>query len=219
MKMTSILLGTAAFVASAGIAVAGPSTVGHNSKGHHGFKGVDRQLSVLYDQHGTDSGIGIVSQNFESTFAAYDAAAADDFSVAGGGKASEVDANGVYFNGYGPASSEDVTFYKNKKGKPGKVVKASLGVAGTDDGFGSFTIPVTKTKLKAGKTYWVSVVANCSFTGGCGEWGWENQTTIVGTAAQWQNPGGGFGVCPTWDDENVCIPDGQGDHMFTIRGK
>ena len=76
-------------------------------------------------------------------------------------------------------------------------------------------------KLKGGKngtTYWVSVVANLDFLAG-GEWGWENRTTTNGGAAQWQNPGGGFGVCPTWGDENVCIPDGQGDHMFTIRGK
>jgi hypothetical protein len=36
---------------------------------------------VVYSQNGTDSGIGIVSQNFESSFDIYDAAAADDFVV------------------------------------------------------------------------------------------------------------------------------------------
>jgi hypothetical protein len=181
--------------------------------------------SVLYDQHGTDSGIGIVSQNFQSSFDIYDAQAADDFVVPGGHRwrVREVDATGVYFNGVGPADSETVTFYKDDHGKPGKMVSTDT-VTGTDDGFGSFTIslskagsPILKGGHGDGKTYWVSVVANMDFFVG-GEWGWENQTTVVGNPAQWQNPGGGFGVCPTWEDENVCIADGQGDHMFTIRG-
>ena len=222
MKTTAILLGTAALVASAGLANAGTiTTVGHNKAPHHfAHNPTNRALKTLYDQTSNDSGIGIVSQNFESTFAAYDAAAADDFTVGKKWKVSEVDANGVYFNGYGPATSEDVTFYSSKKNKPSKVVAQFLNVSGTDDGFGSFVITLPKKGVKLTKgTYWVSVVANCSFTGGCGEWGWENQTTSEGTAAQWQNPGGGFGVCPKWDDENVCIPDGQGDHMFALKGK
>jgi len=53
-----------------------------------------------------------------------------------------------------------------------------------------------------------------------GEWGWENQTETVFAPAAWENPGGGFGTgCTTYQQENVCIPDGQGDHMFTLKGK
>jgi hypothetical protein len=184
----------------------------------------NRASVVLYDQHGTDSGIGIVSQNFESSFDAYDSQAADDFVVPGGEKwrVREVDVTGVYFNGSGPARDETVTFYKDDHGHPGKVISSDTE-AGTDN-FGSFSIVLSKEgspKLKGGsgdgKTYWVSVVANLDFFAG-GEWGWENQIEVIHNPAQWQNPGGGFGVCSSWDDENVCIPDGQGDHMFTLRG-
>lgn len=32
-----------------------------------------------------------------------------------------------------------------------------------------------------------------------------------------QNFESGFGVCQDWTAENVCVPDGQGDHIFTLR--
>ena len=215
----TMLLAAGAVLALTGAA----SAAGHIAPSGHGVVkafprgAVDRAAHVLYDQHGTDSGIGIVSQNFESSFDAYDAQAADDFTVSGGKwKVSEVDVNGVYFNGSGPARDETVTFYKDKNGHPGKTV-SSQTAAGSDS-FGSFNIKLgSSVKLKPGH-YWVSVVANLDFGAG-GEWGWENQTTTVGDPAQWQNSGGGFGVCSTWGDENSCIPDGQGDHMFTIKGK
>jgi len=218
-KTFALLMGTAAVFAMVGTASAAPVSSVAGGKAH-AVKNPNRAASVLYDQSNNDSGIGIVSQNFETTFDAYDAQAADDFTVPANAKwkITEVDALGVYFNGPGPARDETVTFYKNKGGHPGKAVY-SAQVAGSDN-FGSFTIPVSKT-LKGGaggNTYWVSVVANMDFGVG-GEWGWENQTTSEGNPAQWQNPGGGFGVCPTWGQENVCIPDGQGDHMFTLRGK
>jgi len=219
----SVLLATAAvFAMSAGIASAAgthPSatTAGSHVKAQplkaHGPAG------VLYDQNNNDGGIGIVSQNFEVTFDAYDAQPADDFVVPEGHKwkVSEVDVTGVYFNGSGPAVSENVTFYKDKGGHPGKVVAEYDGVAGVDS-FGSFAISIPKTKLKAGH-YWVAVQANLDFQAG-GEWGWENQSTSEGTATQWENPGDGFATgCTTWAQENVCIPDGQGDHMFALRGK
>jgi hypothetical protein len=194
----------------------------HHAKAHQLSKSaVNRASSVLYDQSSNDSGIGIVSQNFESSFDIYDSAAADDFTVPKGSKwtVSEVDAFGVYFNGSGPANSEHVTVYKNKRGLPGKMVADYAELSGTDS-FGSFVIalPGHGLKLKAG-TYWLSVVANLDFSAG-GEWGWENQSTVEGMAAVWENPGDGFATgCTTWTTETTCIADGQGDHMFTLRGK
>ena len=221
-KTFALLMGTAAVLAMVGTASAAP-VAGHTNGKAARVKGVDRAAGVLYDQHGTDSGIGVVSQNFETAYDLYDDSGADDFTVPAGQswKVTEVDASGVYFNGYGPARDETVTFYKNKKGHPGKAV-ASVTAAGTDSG-GSFAISLGKkgVKLKGGAkgaTYWVSVVANLDYSAG-GEWGWENQTTAVGNPAQWQNPGDGFATgCTSWAQENVCIPDGQGDKMFTIRG-
>jgi len=215
----TVLFATAAVLAlSVGAASAKPVASQHGTKAH-ALKGADRAASILYDQSSNDSGIGIVSQNFESSFDIYDAMAADDFTVPKGSKwkISEVDAFGVYFNGSGPARDENVTFYKDSGGLPGTAVK-SYTAAGADS-FGSFTIPIKKpAKLKAG-TYWVSVQANLDFSAG-GEWGWENQSTVEGNAAAWQNPGDGFGTgCTSWTAETTCIPDGQGDHMFTLRGK
>src|SRR5256885_244321 len=46
-------------------------------------------------------------------------------------------------------------------------------------------------------TYWVSVRANMSFAAG-GQWGWDDRTVQDNSEAAWQNPGGGFGVCPSW---------------------
>src|ERR1700744_1482223 len=159
MKMTSILLGTAALVASAGLAVAGPMAghVQHGKLKHHQFKGVNRASTVLYDQTASDSGVGIDSQNFESTFAAYDAAAADDFTLeASNSTIKEVDANGIYFAPpYGPATSEDVTIYKDKKGHPGKIKAQFLGMTGSDSG-GDFAIDLGTgaKRIKGGNTYW-----------------------------------------------------------------
>src|SRR6185312_2531821 len=120
-------------------------------------------------------------------------------------------------NGAGLARDENVTFYKNKKGLPGAVKKDFANLAGVDNGTGSFKIKGAKVKLAAG-TYWVSVQANLDFGVG-GEWGWENQTTVVGKPAAWVNPGDGFGTgCTVYTTETTCIPDGQGDHMFTIKG-
>jgi hypothetical protein len=214
----TMLLAAGAVLALTGAA----SAAGHIAPAGHGVvkafprSGLDRSSGVLYDQHGTDSGIGIVSQNFESTYDAYDAAAADDFTVGKKWKVSEVDVTGVYFNGSGPARDETVTFYKDSGGLPGAAVNSQT-VAGSDSG-GSFNIPLKSVKLKAG-TYWVSVYANMDFGAG-GEWGWENQLSVVGNPAAWQNPGGGFGIgCTSWTTETSCIPDGQGDHEFTIKGK
>ncbi|MEI9932952.1 MAG: hypothetical protein WDM89_21075 [Rhizomicrobium sp.] len=84
---------------------------------------------------------------------------------------------------------------------PGKGVKGGeVDNAAGSDSSGSFAIPLGKgVALKAGH-YWVSVVANCSFSGGCGQWGWGNPALRPASAMALcgRNPGGGFGLCPTW---------------------
>jgi hypothetical protein len=223
MTKTSVAAAVLALASLPLVAIAGPSVSFHGQPQAPSHVNPD---AVLYSQEGTDSGIGIVSQNFESTFDIYDSQAADDFKVPGGTTwvVNEVDVIGVYFNGAGLARDENVTFYKGKKHLPGAVVGSTQTVAGADNGTGSFNIMLpTKVKLKGGTgsgvQYWVSVQANMDFSVG-GEWGWENQTTVVGDPAAWENPGGGFGIgCTTYTQETTCIPDGQGDHMFVIKGK
>lgn len=223
MKKSVLFASAAVFALCAGAASAAP---GVTSKGSNHFARHTAHHSpsaVLWDQDTDDSGIGLVSQNFESSFDAYDAQAADDFVVPEGEKWSvkEVDATGVYFNGSGPAATVHVAFYKNKGTLPGKVVADFPAVAPSGDDFGSFTIKLpSKVKLKTG-TYWVSVQANLDFGAG-GEWGWENTATLQnGSPAAWRNPGGGFGTgCDDWTAENTCIVAGQGpDHLFVLKGK
>jgi hypothetical protein len=173
----------------------------------------------------SDSGVGIVSQDFgtDEGLDAYDSQGADDFKVPAltTWKVKEVDVTGVYFNGPGPATSVNVTFYKNASGLPGVVKKSYPAIAYSDpSGLGSYIITLpTVTKLTTG-TYWVSVQAVMDFSVG-GEWGWETRTTSKSNPAAWQNPGGGFGIgCTTWGNMQTCIgPQGEGpDFMFALYG-
>lgn len=178
--------------------------------------------SVLYDQN-SNFGTGIVSQNFSSSFYVYDSAAADDFVIPAGHKwkIAEVDVTGAYYNGSGPADSEIVTFYTDRKGYP-HAVKGTFTLNCTDSR-GSFacTLPGKGQILsggKSGRQYWVSVVANCDFIT-CGEWGWVQNTKIRKYEGVWENPHNGFGTgCTTWTRNSACflMP---GDYAFDLRGK
>lgn len=225
MNKTVLLAAAAALALTAG----GASAAQHPAIGVSGAKIMPvihaTKTKMLYNQNSNTNGEGIVSQNFTSgSFSpTYNASGADDFVVPKKQtwKISEVDVSGLYFNGYGPASSENVIFYADNGGMPGNAVKNGTftDIVGTDNS-GSFSIslPNKGMTLKSG-TYWVAVVANCSFTGGCGEWGWAENGTIHGNPAMWENPGGGFGTCPTWNTIANCISGAPaGDFAFDLQG-
>ena len=180
------------------------------------------QAHTLYDQSGDDSGIGIVSQNFESSFDVYDCEGADDFVVPEGvrWKITEVDVVGTYFDGAGPSRSLNIVFYKDKRRAPGREIARFDEVVGDDDGNGSFRVPLAHgPKLKPGH-YWLSVQSNQDF-GLAGEWGWETSTGVVRFPAKWRNPGDGFDTgCSDWGDMQNCIQsEGAGDYLFALRGR
>jgi hypothetical protein len=134
--------------------------------------------------------------------------AADDFTVPRGHTwvIKEVDVTGVYFNGSGPADSENVFFYKDNGGLPGDLVVGCPDENGTDGGFGSFAIVLSKAckvKLHGGKTYWVSVQANMD--GFSAEWGWSLSLDTNGNLAAFRDGG-------DWSHLD-------GDLMFAIRGR
>jgi len=198
----------------AGSASAAGHTVGTAAKGATHTKSAQPAKSCV-NQADNDNGVGIVSQNFEASFDIYDAQGADDFKVKTKCKIATVHADGIYFNGSGPAASWDVTFYKGKSA-PGGVAKACTGATATSDNFGTVDIKC-KAKLKKG-AYWASVVANMDFSAG-GEWGWNTNNTQRGKAAMWQNPGNGFSSgCTTWGNMQSCIGAlGQGpDFSFSL---
>lgn len=179
-------------------------------------------VTALYDQTTDDSGIAVVSQNFEAVNDAYDSQMADDFTVPAAHRwqITSITALGQYFNGTGPASSFNVTIYKAQptKGIPTTVVKTFTGVVPSVDSAGTVTLPLTPFNLTQG-VFWVSVQANLDSNVG-GEWGWENQaTTRTGWTPDFRNPGNGFGTgCITWGRELTCVGAGGAGLMFTIYG-
>jgi hypothetical protein len=177
--------------------------------------------TILYDQNNVTDGVATLSANF-TDFPTFSSATADDFVVPGGQtwSVSQVRVSGVYFNGAGPANDANVIIYADAGGIPGAAactmtnIVPSAGLAS-----GSFVIDFpTACELSPG-TYWVSVVADMTF-GTSGEWGWSDRTVQAGNAAQWENPGGGFGVCPTWTARATCVGDGAApDQAFTLLGE
>ncbi len=153
---------------------------------------------VLYDQYDNDSLNATSSQNFEADFDAFDDETADDFVVPGGEtwNVNQVDAAGQYFNGTGPMVSANVTFYSDAGGLPGSQVATRPNMSVVDSG-GSIVIALPSAVTLGSGHYWVSVQANMDFGVG-GQWGFEDRTVQSNAEAAWQNPGGGFGVCPTW---------------------
>jgi hypothetical protein len=180
-------------------------------------------LEVLYDQTGVWSGIGVPSQNFESAYDAYDCEGADDFVVPRGVKwrVKEIYVMGTYFDGVGPADSENVVFYENDHGKPGNVIAAFNGIVTPDDGSGLLTIDLGKgVKLKHGH-YWVSAQANQNFENS-GQFGWLTfDTEVFNKPSVWRNPNDGFGTgCTDWGTTQACSGfDMLGDYKFALKGK
>ena len=163
--------------------------------------------TVLYDQSGTAEN-GFPSQNFESSFDAYDAQGADDFVVtdAAGWTVSAVNAQ-VSYTGDPSSATYDVNIFPDAGGLPGATATcANPGLAGVVDGsFTSVSIALTTPCVLPQGTYWVSVVENADFAV-AGQMFWSLQSAGgFGSNAAWQNPGGGFGLgCTTWTDNAVC---------------
>ena len=182
----------------------------------------DRALTLLYDQTSTPSGIGVVSQNFEASFDAYDCMAADDFIVPEGAvwKIKEVDITGTYFDGSGPSRAQSIVFYKTARHLPGKEIVRFDGMEG-DDHLGSFVIDLGKgVRLRPGH-YWLSAQSTQDFISG-GEWGWEASSVRFNARSAWRNPGGGFQTdCTDWGVEFRCLNFDKSevaDHLFALRG-
>ena len=159
------------------------------------------------------------SQDFEGAFDPFDDELADDFVVPGGQSWSveSVDADGVYFNGPGPSASFNVRFYSDSAGLPGALVATRLAQAYVHAP-PTFSVTLSPAVALSPGTYWVSVQARQDFSP-FGQWGWTDRTVQSNNGAAWQNPGGGFGVCPTWTRKTTCIPTAGGpDQVYRLNG-
>ena len=173
------------------------------------------RMKMLYNQNSDYADENVPSQ--ESSLSEY-TQGADDFVVPGHATwtITEVDVSGQYYNGSGPASSEDVIFYADSNGVPGDPVATFSNVKGTEnDGSFSITLPGKGAKLKKGR-YWVSVIANVSFVQGDGQWAWNVNSVLHGDEAVWRSPASQ--TCPNWGTLEACL-DGTGpDLMFALKG-
>jgi len=180
--------------------------------------------AVLWSQDDDDSFTGLTSQNFESSFDAYDCQAADDFVVPRGEvwAVRKVRARGFYGGVGGPADSENVVFYRSAGGVPAEEVASFMAVVGVEEGgegSGMFLVALPETlKLKAGR-YWLSVQVNMDYNTN-GAWSWEWRTSQNGKPAVWKNPGDGFDTgCTNYRPEAECVDfRGGPDHMFELLG-
>jgi hypothetical protein len=173
---------------------------------------------VLYDQYDNASTVVSLSTTF-TDFPTYSSDLADDFVVPAGQtwNVQSVDADGRYFNGPGPANSFNVFFYANNAGLPGAQVYSALNQPFSLSGT-TFTVNLPTMAVLTEGTYWVEVQANMTFVPN-GEWGWTDRTVQSNNPAAWQNPGGGFNLCPTWTIKTVCIPTAGGpDQVFRLNG-
>ena len=173
---------------------------------------------VLYDQTGTPGVNGTSSQDFEPAFDPFDDMAADDFTIPAATNWSITGATftGVYFAGPGPMPSMNVTFYNNAAGLPGSVACPTANVVPTLDVAGTVTVAFPPCNLGPG-TYWISAQSRMDFGVG-GQWGWIGSTVQAANGAVWQNPGGGFGACPTWAPVGGCVAGADPDLSYQITG-
>jgi hypothetical protein len=185
--------------------------------------------NILWDQNTAPGLFSISSQDFEAIYDAYDDMGAADFVVPAATSWSVTGAfvPGIYFNGTGPMPLLNVIFFNNSgSNTPGTAVCTYTGlVAGADFTDSAGTLDITfpsPCPLSGGPTtFWMEVQADMD-AGVGGQWGWTDHTTNPpGTfLGKWQNPGGGFGVCPQWGDLQTCIPTADGpDYAFQLIGQ
>jgi hypothetical protein len=181
-------------------------------------------LAILYNQYDNSGAVALNSQNFEAAYDAYDDQAADDFFVPANTswKIVGVGIQGLYFNGPGPADSFNIFLYTDTANEPGVLRITRSNMAYTLNGTDQFRIKVNPAinvpASPSPRHLWISVQANLDFAGGLGgQFGWTDRTIANNSGAAWQNPGGGFGVCPSWDILDNCFGGlNDGDDMVYL---
>lgn len=213
LSVTALALATS--FAPMASASAGPSAAGNSSASS--LTRLVGSSAVCASNLGAPSGNGIGSQDFEAAFNAYDDQGAADFTLTQKCKVQKVVASGQ-FSASGPVASTQGYIYKNNGGLPGGLKCTGSGPGGGPDltATGWAKPNGNPCRLKPGK-YWVSIVAQMDFNPN-GQWYWNTTTAKQGFDDVWQNPGGGFGICPTWDTNFNCIGVDE-DYIFSLTGK
>lgn len=190
----------------------------HTGPGHATAAGPDK--ARCYQQLDNDNGVGVVSQSFETPYAAYDSRGADDFTLNANCQVKQIEVKGSYISGSGPVASANVTIYRDLNGKPAGITTNQAKLKVVDDGNGDLTISLRSGTGLVPGTYWLSVQVNMDYGSG-NEWGWNTNDSVRGTAADWRNVDNGFDTgCIHYTLMSTCIAAGQGgDFAFAIDGK
>jgi hypothetical protein len=222
-RLLAVVAAGALFALALGLSPASASS-GVRAATHRVGHGSASDLTILVNRVGNPGVYSILSQDFtDAGFDIYDSYLADDFAVPGtltlGWKVQGMRSIGIFFNGAGPCDSESVAFYKDASGLPGAQTGTTQTGAGTLTGSGTYTLVFgTAQKLAKGATYWASMWCTMAYAAG-GEWGWSDRVDQAGSSAKWENPGGGFGTCPTWADMDTCVGiTGEPDLQFALAG-
>lgn len=210
IRSTILAVSTSAAVLAVTLLAAGPSAAGGhiNSLPHPAAAAVrpttahPAKKGSCFSTLGAETQVGVVSQNFGSGNA-FNAQGADDYALARRCRVSTVGIDSMVYNGI--ADSFSVTFYRDKGGRPGKVVSTATSNKVTacptylacDT---AITLPSPVTLRKG--VGWVSVVANLEAGE---EFVWMTGQTQSGDPAAWQNPGDAWGTgCTTWTAMQSC---------------
>src|SRR6266513_5506965 len=175
---------------------------------------------VLYDQYDTAGPNATLSATFDD-IPTGSSDLADDFVVPAGEtwNVESIDADGVYFNGSGPAIDWNVFFYADNAGFPGAQVYSTTHQPVQQNG-STFTVNLPSPAVLSAGTYWVEIQANMTY-GTQGEWGWSNRTVTSYNPAVWRNPGGGLGAgCLSLSRRGaICsIDPSEPDQMYRLNG-
>ena len=181
--------------------------------------------AILFTQTGTSTN-GVPSQNFESSYDAYDSEAADDFTVpAGGWSVSSV--NFAITGGAGAnatAATWNIKFYANAAGTPGAVdpgcTYTALPATGVAAAGGTAVVALpTSCTLTAG-VHWFSAQSNLD-AGTNGQTFWSNFAgAALGASTVFRNPGDGFGTgCTAFTPIATCaVGGGNPNLIFQLTG-
>src|SRR5262249_20831413 len=173
---------------------------------------------VLYDQYNNLA----TFRTFSATFAdlpTLNADFADDFVVPGGQiwNVQSIDADGAYIGFPGPANSWNVFIHADNAGLPGMQVYSILNTTVTQVRT-TFTVNLSPAAVLTPGTYWIQIQANMTLSSQ--QWGWTDRTVQSNQGAAWQNPGRGWGFCPTWTRKTTCFapPNSGPDQVFRLNG-
>lgn len=177
----------------------------------------DAPLAILYNQYDNSGTISLSSQDFESVYNAYDDQLADDFNVPAN---TSWKITGMGVQGFVTAdqpASFNVYIYTDDgvpAGMPGTLRITRSNLTYTLNGTDQYRIKVSPAiNIPAsgnGRHLWVSAQAVLNFLPNGSQWYWTDRLVVNNMPAKWQNPNGGFGICPNWDSFANCFG-GQND--------